>query len=78
MRTDERDLKVSMNRIKSYLTQTTLKGKVIEAGYLNMMHATYLRTIIKVYVAHAVTFYNIGKYNMILHYKALKHELKKL
>jgi hypothetical protein len=29
MRTDGRDLKVSVNRIKSYLTQATLKGKVI-------------------------------------------------
>jgi hypothetical protein len=28
MRTDGRDLKVSMNRIEPYLTQTTLKGKV--------------------------------------------------
>jgi hypothetical protein len=29
MRTDGRDLKVSMNMIESYLTQTILKGKVI-------------------------------------------------
>jgi hypothetical protein len=48
MRTDGRDLKVSMNMIEPYLTQITLKGKVIKAGYLNMMHATYLRTNIKV------------------------------
>jgi hypothetical protein len=32
MRTDERDLKVSMNKVEPYLIQTTLKGKVIKAG----------------------------------------------